>query len=56
MAKGSKRHTWLKDGMKMSKKKYKKYLAKKVRRYNKELYNNCSYKKIDSEKLFEMIP
>ena len=56
MAKGSKRNRWCKDGIKVSRAMWKKYLSRKVRRYNKALSNGNYYKKIDSGKLYDYIP
>ena len=56
MAKGSKRNRWCKDGIKVSRAMWKKYLSRKVRRCNKALSNGSYYKKVDSDKLYNYIP
>lgn len=55
MAKGNKRFEWLAQGIKASKKKYKKLWNKKVRR-TKNLSDHCFYKKLAGITMWEMIP
>lgn len=55
MAKGSKRDRWLKDGIKQSKKVYKKIMNRKVRNTDPSGLNNCGYKKLLGEKAYDMV-
>lgn len=54
MAKGSKRDRWYKDGIKISRKCFKKIWNRKVRK-NKDDMSNGEYKKIAAESMFKGI-
>lgn len=53
--KGQKRKPWLKVGYKISRKWYKKMWNKRVR-HSKDLYNDCSYKKLAGPSMWDGIP
>ena len=55
--KGSKRHRWLKDGIKDSKKHYKHRWDKQLRnRYDNEALNNGAYRKIAGKAIYDYVP
>lgn len=55
MAKGYKRKWWIKVGIKEVKKHYKNMWNRKVR-HSSGLYENCSYKKLNSDSMYDYVP
>lgn len=53
--KGSKRDRWLKDGVKESRKHFKKIWNRKVRRYKNDL-KNSEYKRLSGVTAYEYVP
>ena len=53
--KGNRRYSWLKDGIKVSRKHFKKMWARKIRHQKIDYVNGCYYKKFKGEEEFKYI-
>lgn len=55
MSKGNRRYYWLKDGIKVSRKHFKKMWARKIRHQKIDYVNGCHYKKFKGEEEFKYV-